>query len=295
MLTMREKLIKKTEEYSKVQNKFDEAQAEIAELREEMFGDNSEDTKERAQELFSEVSQSGASKSEQLESLEEKQEKLRQQRADLRDEIREELVDIRFPLDETIQTDNAPPIKFPYDESIEPHVLKAIEELYGDKLDDDFVTIGTDEITVDTDSVDNAIDAVENKVMDIREHAERLLDIEAHVEKVRNRDEKVAAMMYVLTEYGDDDGMTKAEMEDAIGIERGSLRGILYHVIDETPYMKKLESEVRLTTTGQELIERFVETYGTPALIEVHSEDDDERDESTDEKEVENQEVTAYE
>lgn len=293
---MRDELIEKTKEYCEVQDQLGEIKVEITELREEMFGDDSEGTKERARELFSEVSQGGASKSERLDTLENKREELRQRRATVRDEIREKLVDVRFPLDETIETENAPPIEFPYEEAVDSHVLDAIEDLHGDELNGGFVTIGTDAITVDTDSVDKAIDAVEDKVMEIREHAEKLLDVEKHVEKVRNRDEKVAAMMYALAEEGGDEGLTKAEMEDSIGLERGDLRGVLYNVIDGTPYINKPESKAQLTTTGQELIDRYVKTYGIPSLFEAKSGEDSGTENVADDENGEGQEeVTAFE
>lgn len=264
---MRENLAERAKRYSEVQERLDEIETEISELRQDTFSVESEDTEEKARDLFSEVSQTSgeSSKAEQLDSLQEEREELEEQRAETEDELLELLVDVRLPLDETIQRDDSS-VKFPYEESIDPVVLDAISDALGENLSNGDVMIGTDTITVETDSIDEAIDVVEHKITQIRQRADGLLNVPSRVEEVRERDEKVAAMLYVLYNH-EEESLTKKEMEDKIGLERGDLRGQLYHVLDNDPYLKKPNGEVSLTATGDKVIERYVDKYDVPPLI----------------------------
>jgi len=297
---MREKLIETAKKYSETQDELEDVEVEIEELREETFGDDSEDTEEKARQLFDEVSRTDgeSSKTERLDSLREQKERLRDEKADAEEDFLELLVDVRFPLDETIQGDQ-PPVKFPFSESIDPAVLDAISDVMGEDMRNGKIEIQTDAIVVDTKSIDEAIEAVEHKVTKIRERADSHLDVPAQVEKIKDRDPKVAAMLYILQE-NDNQPMTKAEMEDEIGLERGELRGQLYYVLDNEPYLKKQEDGVTLTANGKKVIEKFVQEHDVPKLMatdqEADSDDDDADGEDSDAADgPEDQEVTAYE
>jgi len=297
---MREELIETAKKYSETQEKLNDVKAEIDELREETFGDDSEDTEEKARQLFDEVGRTNgdSSETEQLDSLREERERLRNEKTDAEEDLLELLVDVRFPLDETIQG-NQPPVEFPFSESIDPAVLDAISDVMGENMRNGKIEIQTDAIVVDTESIDEAIEAVEHKVTKIRKRADSHLDVPAQVENVKDRDPKVAAMLYALHE-NDNKPMTKAEIEDHIGLERGDLRGQLYYVLDKEPYLKKQEDGVTLTANGEKVIKKFVQEHGVPKLMttdqEADSADDDANGEDSDAADgLNDQEVTAYE
>lgn len=292
---MREELIETAKEYFEVQNRIEEVEQEIDELRQVTFGDGSEHTEEKARELFSEVSsaEGESSNTEELDELRKEESELKEQLAELESDLLEKLVNIRFPLDETIQGDD-PPVEFPFRKSIDSAVLDAISSALGEDIRDGEVKIQTDAIMVDTASIDDAIEAVESEISDIRDRADANLNVPEQVQKVKNRDPKVAAILYALHE-NDNEPMTKAEMEDAIGLDRGDLRGQLYYVLDNDPYLMKGDDGFTLKTNGMKVIERFVDKYDVPELVANggDTEEDAEAEETDDE--MEEQEVTAYE
>jgi len=297
---MREGIIETAKKYRESQDELEDVEAEIEELREETFGDDSEDTEEKARQLFDEVGRTDgeSSKTERIDSLREQKEQLRNEKTDAEENFLELLVDVRFPLDETIQGDQ-PPVEFPFSESIDPTVLDAISDVMGEDMRNGKIEIQTDAIVVDAESIDEAIEAVKHKVTKIRERADSHLDVPAQVEKVKDRDPKVAAMLHGLQE-NDNRPMTKAEMEDEIGLKRGELRGQLYHVLDNDPYLKKQEDGITLTANGKKVIEKFVQEHDVPKLMATDQKADS-ADDDADGKDAnatdgpEDQEVTAYE
>jgi len=96
-------------------------------------------------------------------------------------------------------------------------------------------------------------------------------------------------MLYVLHE-NDNKPMTKAELEDAIGLDRGDLRGQLYYVLDNDPYLKKQDDGITLTPNGMKVIERFVEQYDVPELITNGSDSKADSDETESDDATEDQE-----
>lgn len=293
---MRGELVETAKRYSETQDRLEEINDEINELRQQTFGDESEETEEKARQLFNEVSHTNdeSSKTEQLNSLRDEKEELQEERAETETDLLELLVDIKFSLDETIQGDQ-PPVEFPFNESIDPAVLNAISAALSEDMQNGEVEIRTDMIVVDTASVNDAIESVERKVTQIRQRADANLDVPAHVKKVKDRDPKVAAMLYVLHE-NNNEPMTKAELEDAISLDRGDLRGQLYYVLDNDPYLKKQDDGNILTPNGMKVIERFVEQHSIPELITNDNDlksDSDEKESDDDTEEQE--EVMAYE
>ena len=287
---MREELVETAKEYSEVQDRLEEIDGEINELRQQTFGDESEDTEEKARQLFNEVSHTNdeSSKTEQLNSLRDEKEELQEKRAKTETDLLELLVDVRFPLNETIQGDQ-PPVEFPFSESLDPAVLDAISRALSEDMQNGEIEIRTDKIVVDTASINDAIELVEHKITQIRKRADANLDVPAHVKKVKDRDPKVAAMLYVLHENGNKP-MTKAELEDAIGLDRGDLRGQLYYVLDNDPYLKKQDDGITLTPNGMKVIERFVEQYDVPELITNGNDSKADSDETESDDATEDQE-----
>lgn len=292
---MREELVETAKEYRETQKRIDEVDQEIDELRQQTFGDGSKHTEEKARELFTEVSSTEGelSNTDKLDGLREEESELREQLAEYESDLLEELVNVRFPLDETIQGDE-PPIEFPFSQSIDPAILDAISSALGEDISDGEVKIKTDAILVDTASINDAIKAVEREISEIRDRADANLNVPEQVQKVKDRDPKVAAILYVLYE-NNNEPMTKADMEDAIGLDRGDLRGQLYYVLDNDPYLEKGDEGFTLKSNGIKVIERFVDKYDVPGMI-VNGEDTEE--DAVPEKigdETDEQEVTAHE
>lgn len=275
---MREKVKDLAKRYRELQTQVEALEEKIQELRRDTFSAESQDTEEKARELFSEVgvSSDGSSKTAEMDELQDQKAELESEIDDIEEELRELLVNVTFPLNEEINTDNET-VSFPYSDPIDQEVLDGIAQVLGGDFGKKNVSIETEAITVDTDSVDKAIDAVQEHVQDIRQSAEALLDISSHVDAVHERDSKVAAMLYIL-DRSQQDSLTKKEMEKEIGLDKGDLRGQLYHVLNDDPYLTKHDQQVSLTSTGQEVIEEFVRKYGTPSLITNNSEEDDEGD-----------------
>jgi len=292
---VRDELINAAKEYQETQKRLEEIQMEIDKLREETFGNGSEETEEKAKELFSEVSSTGGSTSntEKLSQLREEESELKEQSAKLENNLLENLVTVRFPLKETIQGDE-PPIEFPFTESVDQDVLNAISSALGEDICDGKVKFQTDSIVVDTDSIDDAIDIVKREISDIRDRADANLNVPEQVEKVKNRDEKVAAILYILYK-NDNEPMTKAEMEDGIGLGRGDLRGQLYYVLEHDPYLEKGEDGFRLKPNGIKVIERFVNKYDIPEIVANGGDAKESTGTAETDDEEDQEEVTAYE
>lgn len=260
---MRQPLIDNAKRYSELQVEIEEKQNRISELQRDTFGAGSEETEKKARQLFSEVgsAKDGSDKSEQIDELREEQNQLKQELESVRSELLEHVADIRFPLDGTIEKENER-VVFPYSEPIESGVLDAVEAVLAEDFNQNGVSINTDTITVDTDSTDKAIEAVERRVMKLRQTAEAQYDEAEYVEALDERDPKVTGMMFTLRTS--DTPLTKSEMEEQMGLESGDLRGQLYYVLDNDPYLKKTDKKVELTSTGQMVIDEYIDQFGEP-------------------------------
>jgi hypothetical protein len=291
---MNEKLVDAAKEYREVQNRIEEIEEQIDNFRQQTFGGGSKHTEEKARELFSDVSSAdnGSSTTQELNKIQEEHTELTEKLAGLESNVLEKLVKVRFPLDETIQG-NEPPVEFPFIESIDPTVLDAISSALGEDIREGTVHIQTDAIIVETASIDDAIEAVHDEISDIRERADANLNVPEQVQKVKDRDPKVAAILYSLYE-NNNEPMMKAEMEDAIGLDRGDLRGQLYHVLENDPYLNKRDEGFSLKPNGTKVIDRFVDKYGIPELF-AEDQDSEEDEETAGTGEGSDQEVTAYE
>jgi len=173
-------------------------------------------------------------------------------------------------------------------------VLDAISSALGEDISNGKVKFQTDSIVVDTESIDDAIDIVEREISDIRDRADANLNVPEQVEKVKDRDEKVAAILYILYQ-NNNEPMTKAEMEDGIGLGRGDLRGQLYYVLKNDPYLEKGDNDFRLKPNGIKVIERFVDKYDVPEIIANGGDTKESPGAGETDDEEDQEEVTAYE
>lgn len=271
---MRPPLIDKAKKFSELRTEKQEVVDEISELRKDAFSVESEETEEKARQLFAEVgdAKDGNDVSDQIDELRKKRDELEEQLESIKEDLWKQVADIRFPLDGTIEKqDNR--VVFPYDEEIEADVLEAVETVLAEDSSKNGVTIGTESITVKTDSTDEAIDSVDRRISRLRNTAEAQYDAADHVEKLRSRDSKVAGMMYTLREVGEP--LTKSEMEEEMDLGSGDLRGQLYHVLDRDPYITKSDKKVELTPTGEKVIDEFVKQYDEPIWEKLDDESEE--------------------
>jgi phage host-nuclease inhibitor protein Gam len=260
---MRQQLIDTAKEFSELQDEVEEIRKQIADLQRDTFGVESEETEKKARQLFTEVgaTEDGADVSDQIDELRDERKDFEKKVESVRSELLEQVTDIRFPLDGTIENRDGE-VVFPYSEEIEDDVLEAVENVLAEDFSKNGVTINTEAIIVETDSTDEAIDAVERRVTGIRQTAEAQDDAADQAESVHERDPKVAGMMFTLRQAGE--SMTKSELEKRMGLESGDLRGQLYYVVENDPYLHKPDEKVELTSTGEIVIDEFIERLGEP-------------------------------
>lgn len=260
---MRQSLISTAKEFKELREKLGEIQNEISELQRDNFGVESKETEKKARQLFAEVgaAKNGTGVSDQIDELRTERDEIEGELESMRSNLLEQVADIRFPLDGTIENQEDT-VVFPYSEELDEDVLEAVETVLAENFSKNGVTINTEEIFVDTDSTDEAIEAVDRRVSKLREIAEAQYDAADHVESLHDRDPKVAGMMFTLREAGEP--MTKSELEKEMGLDSGDLRGQLYYVLDNDPYLHKPDQKVELTSTGEMVIDEFIDQFGEP-------------------------------
>lgn len=260
---MRESIEEKSQSIVELHNEREDKQKRIEELQTEMFGEGSEETEKKARQFFSKVGQADeeSSKTQEIDELRKELHEIEESIEMVREELQELLVNVQFPLNETIDVrDNE--ITFPYSEGISQQVIEAIEMVLNEDLAKDGVTIDTDEIRVESTDVDEAMDSVIDRTEDLRSKANMMVDVEQYVEEINNRDEKLAKALYVL--YRSGESLSKKELEERIGVETGALRGQLYYVLENDPYLQKSDQEFTLSDTGERVMEAFVDRYDRP-------------------------------
>ncbi|MDH5020354.1 hypothetical protein [Halobacterium rubrum] len=236
-------------------------------LQSEMFGNGSEETEKKAREFFSSVAddQDNSGKTQKIDELRSSLSESEDELETTREELQKSLVDVKFPLNETIDaTENG--VEFPYSDEIPQEVIEAIEMALEEDLSGDPVSIDTDAVRVETADVDEAMDLAMDRIEGLRSKANMMVDVEQYVEDLHDRDEKIIRTLYVLQQSGE--SLTKGELENQIGVESGELRGSLYYVLDNDPYLQKSDSQFSLTDMGERVIEAYCEHYGAPDLPE---------------------------
>lgn len=241
----------------------EEVQGRIEELQTEMFGEGSEETEQKAREFFSNVGQvqEDESRTEEIDELRDELDEIERSLEAAREELQELLVNVQFPLNETIDVRDDE-IAFPYSEEVPREVLNAIELVLNEELDRNGVTFDTDEIRVETTDVDEAMDRVMSRTEDLRDRANMMVDADQYVEEIRDRDEKLAKFLYVLYQSGE--ALSKKELEERTGVKSGALRGQLYYVLNNDPYLEKNEQKFSLSDTGRRVMEAYVDRYDPP-------------------------------
>lgn len=259
---MDEGLRKRAKQFLDLLDDRDTKQTELRNLKAEAFGTEEKETEARAREFFEDVAVDvESSRTQQIDELEAELDELQQRIETTQESLLEELTDLRLPLEQNIQqTDDG--VQFPYTDSIPDHVLDAIETVLATELDGDEVHIDTEAIIAKTDDIDEAIDSVQERIEEIRVQAGTRVDVEEYVENIHERDAKVAKTLYILLVC--EEPLTKKELEHRIGAEDGALRGQLYYVLDNDPYLQKNGQAFSLTQTGTEVMRAYIDRYGTP-------------------------------
>lgn len=260
---MQDNFIEKARKYTDLQETKEKKQSELRELQSEMFGEGSEETERKAREFFSDVggSEQQSTKTQEIDELRQDLSELEKTLETTREELQELLVDVQFPLNETINVEGEE-VVFPYSEEIPQEVIDAIEFVLEEDLSAEGVRVETDAIHVETADVDGAMDQAMSRIQELRSKANMMVDVEQYVDDIHSRDEKIAKTLYVLHQSGSP--LTKKEIERQIGVEAGDLRGTLYYVLDNDPYLKKSDSEFSLSDMGNQVIEAYIEQYGAP-------------------------------
>lgn len=259
----------KARRYYEVQEKTESKQEELRELQAGTFGTDSEDAEERARQFFSDASLDGGSdRTEQIDQLRDEIADLENDLSSVREELLGRLVDLQLPFEEIIEP-GEDTVEFPFSKQLADEVIQAIEDVLNEDLDSGDVVINTDGLLVETDDVEDAIEKAESRIESLRANAGTKVDIDEYLEALRRRDKKVALTLYILYQ---DEPLTKKDIEAKMGVESGTLRGQLYYVLDNDPYLKKEGEEFYLTETGREVIKGFVEEYGKPEGIEEQKE-----------------------
>lgn len=260
---MRDKLKEKAKSFIDLQETKDEKQSQLKDLQAEMFGEDSEETEQKAREFFSNVGglEQQSSKTQEIDELRGELVELEDSLETTREELQELLVEVQFPLNETIGVGDDQ-VEFPYSEEVPQEVIDAIEIVLEVDLSEDGVTIDTDAIRAETTDVDEAMDRAMDRIDELRSKANMMVDVEQYVDDIYGRDEKLAKALYVL--YQTDESLPKKEIEKRIGVETGDLRGQLYYVLDNDPYLKKSDQEFSLSDTGERVMEAYIDRYGRP-------------------------------
>lgn len=273
------------QEYYDKKQHLSESKQELTELRSNVFGDDSEEVKEKAQSLFENVGVgNGNSKRQKVNELEQEVSELEQEIDELEEKLQRKFTEIRFPFDETIENREEEEVAFPFADPILEEVIEALDDVIRNNVNGGEVELRTEEIVVYTDDVSEAISAVENFAEEIREAARHELNTDEYVEKLASRDVKIQRMLYEL--YESDDSLAKKELEERSGVEKGGLRGVLYSVYDRDQYLVKENKKYSLSEIGQSVMEKFAERHEKP---EIQSEEKEQGEEQEEQEDQENQ------
>jgi hypothetical protein len=262
---MIQRMTEHAREYLELKEKLQEKREQVKDKKDELFGSEASETEEKARDFFTEVStDSSDTETKALDKLKEEEKKLDKKFADAREDFLNSVSELKFPLEHRIE-ENGEEFVFPFKKEIEDTVVEALQDILNDDTDRDDIELDVNSLTVTASTSDDAMDKVSTWVKNIRETARMKRDKNKYVSKLKNRDPKIQNMLYEL--YTSDKPLKKAELEQRIGVEKGELRGVLYQVLNNDPYLDKKNQKFSLTTTGEEVMEAFEDRYGEPDPI----------------------------
>ncbi|PSQ26287.1 hypothetical protein BRD03_10745 [Halobacteriales archaeon QS_9_68_17] len=263
----------------------EETEQKLSELKSDTFGTDSEEAEEKARSFFENVGMGeGAGKTQEIDETKQKLNDIEQKLEEFQEEILRTLTEVQFPFNETIdQRDSS--VAFPFTKELPEETIEVINNVVQNDGGTGTVELEREGLVTHTDEVNEAIDEVEEFVNKLRKAAQHELNTEDYAKDLIERDIKIQRMLYEL--YENDEPLAKKELEMETGVEKGGLRGVLYHVLDDEPYLVKENKKYRLSDIGEDVVEKFLEQFGVPE--KPRKDQDDEEDEEGSDNEQESQ------
>jgi hypothetical protein len=291
---MWEQISGKSQELVEVKQEKRDKEQKLSDLKADTFGTDSEEAEQKARSFFQEVGmESGNGRTQEIDETREELAEIEETIEQLEETILQELTDLKFPFNETIEQ-REDEIAFPFSKELPQETVEVITDVVRNGMNNGVVELRTEEVVAHVEDVDTAIDEVEKFATKLREAARHELNIDDYVDKLAERDIKIRRMLYEL--YQVDKALEKRELEERTGVGSGGLRGVLYHVFDNDPYLMKEDQAYRLSEIGRDVMERFLEQHGEPPKPETEDESDDpEESDETDEADNEPNQATLNE
>lgn len=263
------KLEEKARKFHELQKSVKSKQDELEELQAGTFGTDSEDAEERARDFFSNVSvDNGAGQTEQIDDLRDDISTLEDKLDEIIVDLRENIVDLELPFEQVIEPKEGT-VEFPFTEQVPTEVIDAMDGVLDEDVTNGEAVLTPNSLVVEAEDVGNAIEKAESFIEGLRANARTKVDIDEYLEELRDRDAKVRKTLFILSQ---EEPLAKKEIEARMGVETGTLRGQLYYIVDNDPYLKKQDGKFSLTETGRDVIESYVAEYGAPEDTEQLSE-----------------------
>ena len=262
----------------KIKNKMKELRSEIAELSQKIHGGGGEADETIAIRFYKEIGDEDvADISKVEEQLQDKRRMLEKEKEKLEStqtELLDKLADVKFPLatgPDGIH-EEVDKVVFNFASKIDEVVLQEMNEL-GMTLSTDDIKIAPDKIVVNNArGISDAMHKVMAHVKKIREEALNRNQVDEYAKKLRSRDEKIQKMLYTLYKAGDR-ALTRKRIEIEANLKPRALRGVLYHVLGNDPYLRKIgRGEYKLTDVGKLVMEKYDEKFGSPIAVKPEEE-----------------------
>jgi hypothetical protein len=273
-----------TQKISELEQELEDERQKLSELKTNTFGVDSEEAEEKAKLLFKKAGTGeGSENTDQIEKAKKRIQDTEETIEDLQENIQQKLTEIKFPFNETIDQKNGS-VVFPFADELPQETVDFIQGIIQNGEEKSSVDLQTDSIVVEKEDVNEAIDAVDDFTDEIRSCAQHELNTDEYASKLANRDIKIKRMLYEL--YENDEPLAKKDLELATGVGKGGLRGVLYHVHDEDPYLVKENKKYRLSDIGRTVVEKFLDEHGVPEKPNQDGEASEEQDPGVDQETI---------
>jgi len=280
---MWEEFTTKAQNLSELKQDQEETAQKLSGLKSDTFGTDSEEAEKKARSFFEDVGMGeGAGKTQEIDETKQKLNDIEQKLDELQEEILRDLTEVQFPFNETIdQRDGS--IAFPFTMELPEETVEVINNVVQNGGENGTVELEREGLTAHTDDVNEAIDEVEEFANKLRKSAQHELNTEDYAKELSERDIKIQRMLYEL--YESDDPLAKKDIEMKTGVEKGGLRGVLYHVLDNEPYLVKENKKYRLSDIGEDVVEKFSEQFEVPEISKKDQDDEEDEEDLDNEQE----------
>ena len=280
---MWEEFTNKAQNLTELKQEEGETEQKLSELKSNTFGTDSEEAEEKARSFFEDAGTGeGAGKTQEIDETKQKLNDIEQKLDELQEEILRDLTEVKFPFNETIdQRDGS--VAFPFTKELPEETIGVINSVVQNGGEKGTVEFEREGLIVHTDDVTEAIGEVEEFANKLRKSAQHELNTEDYAKELSERDIKIQRMLYEL--YESDEFLAKKDLEMKTGVEKGGLRGVLYHVHDNEPYLVKENKKYRLSDIGEDVVEKFLEQFEVPEIPEKDQDNKEEEENSDDEQE----------